>query len=146
MSIEAELASKIYRLEELHNQFVNGEFEEMNALYADDFQGMLYMPSSGKIETYNAKQIRKGNEDAANYYKGKSFKFIFSGLKIVSQSEDQAAVSYEVTHLSDNRIIRAISLEVWKKINGSWKMIRWYEEKGKAILPEKHLGESYITD
>lgn len=30
MSIESELTSQIYRLGELHNDFRNGEFEEMN--------------------------------------------------------------------------------------------------------------------
>lgn len=133
MSIESELSSQIYRLGELHNDFRNGEFEEMNTLYSDEFQGILYMPSTGKMEMYNAEQIKKGNEDAAHYYKGKNIKFIFSGLKILPQSEDQAAVSYEVTHLNDTKIIRAISLEVWKRVDGKWRMIRWYEEKGEVL-------------
>ncbi|KOR89578.1 nuclear transport factor 2 family protein [Paenibacillus solani] len=133
MSIESELSSQIYRLEELHNNFANGDYEELNSLYSDEFQGILYMPSTGKIEIYNAEQIRKGNEDAAHYYQGKNIKFIFSGLTIVTQAVDQAAVSYEVSHLNDSKIVRAISLEVWKRVNGAWKMIRWYEEKGEAL-------------
>lgn len=77
MSIEAELASQIYRLEELHNQFANGEFEEMNSLYADNFQGMLYMPSSGKMETYNVEQIRKEMKRLQIIIKGRGLSSLF---------------------------------------------------------------------
>lgn len=55
--------AQIYRLEELHHNFSNGEYEEMNTLYSDEFQDFLYIPSSGKAEMHNAEQIRKGNKD-----------------------------------------------------------------------------------
>ncbi|MGE6256689.1 DUF4440 domain-containing protein [Heyndrickxia sporothermodurans] len=132
MSFESEVASQVYRMRELHEHFSNGLYEEMNALYSDEFQGWLYIPSTGKLELYDANQIREGNKEAAEYYKGKRIQFVYSGLTIIPQSEEQAAVSYEVTFQQDNKIVRGLSLEVWKKeIDGIWRMIRWYEEKGK---------------
>ncbi|MGE8205605.1 DUF4440 domain-containing protein [Heyndrickxia sp. NPDC080065] len=133
MNIESEVATQVYRLRELHENFSEGKFEEMNALYSDEFQGWLYMPISGELEFYNAEQIRKGNQEAAEYYKNKNIKFIYSGLMIVPQTENQAAVSYEITHQNGDKMVRALSLEVWKKeSDGKWRIIRWYEEKGRS--------------
>jgi len=132
MNLKSEVSAQIYRLETLHNRFADGEYEEMNALYSEDFQGTLYMPSTGKIEIYNAEQIREGNKEAAKYYQGKQIRFIFSGLTVLSQSEHEAAVSYEITHINEDRIVRAVSIEAWRKEkDGAWRMIRWHEEKGQ---------------
>lgn len=132
MSMESEVAAQIYRLQELHNRFAAGEYEEMNALYSEDFQGTLYMPSSGTIETYNAGQIREGNKEAAAYYKGQRFRFIFSGVTVIPQSENQAAVSYGITYINGAKVVRALSLETWRQeADGVWRMIRWHEEKGQ---------------
>lgn len=134
MNIELEVAAKIYRMRELHERFSLGKFEEMNALYSNEFQGWLFTPSTGKVERYNAEQIRDGNKGAAQYYLNKDIKFTNSGLTIVPQTENQAAVSYEITHINEKKIVRALSLEVWKKEwDGQWRMIRWYEEKGEVL-------------
>ncbi|WP_172372701.1 DUF4440 domain-containing protein [Sporosarcina jiandibaonis] len=134
MNIEVEVATQVYRMRALHEGFSAGEFEEMNALYSKDFQGWLFMPSTGKVELYNAEQIREGNKGAAQYYRNKDIKFTHSGLTIVPQMENQVAVSYEITHENENKIVRALSLEVWKKeSDGQLRMIRWYEEKGEIL-------------
>lgn len=131
MSIEAEVSKRVYQMRELHEEFSNGRFEEMNDLYSDDFKGWLYIPSKDKVELYNAEQIKQGNKEAAKSYQGKEIKFIYSGLKIIPQSDVQAAVSYEIIHQYKEKIVRALSLEVWRKeLDGNWRMIRWYEEKG----------------
>lgn len=93
MSIETELSAKVYHLMTLYEEFSDGKYEEMNGLYSDDFQGWLYMPRVGNVELFDVEKIRLGNEEAANYYKGKKVRFVFSGLKIVPQSAEQAAVS-----------------------------------------------------
>ncbi|MBO1005800.1 DUF4440 domain-containing protein [Pseudogracilibacillus auburnensis] len=131
MSIEAEVSKRVYQMRKLHEEFSNGRFEEMNDLYSDDFKGWLYIPSKNKVELYNAEQIKQGNKEAAKSYQGKEIKFIYSGLKIIPQSDVQAAVSYEIIHQYKEKIVRALSLEVWRKeLDGNWRMIRWYEEKG----------------
>ncbi|MFD2129790.1 DUF4440 domain-containing protein [Pseudogracilibacillus auburnensis] len=131
MSIEAEVSKRVYQMRKLHEEFSNGRFEEMNDLYSDDFKGWLYIPSKSKVELYNAEQIKQGNKEAAKSYQGKEIKFIYSGLKIIPQSDVQAAVSYEIIHQYKEKIVRALSLEVWRKeLDGNWRMIRWYEEKG----------------
>lgn len=131
MNMEAEVAVQVDRMRELHDDFSNGNYEEMNSYYSDDFQGWLYMPSKGQVEFFNAKEIKQGNQEAAAYYKGKKIKFIYSGLKIIPQSDDQAAVSYEIMHRHDKATVKAFSLEAWRKeSDGKWRMVRWYEEKG----------------
>ncbi|WP_100011234.1 hypothetical protein [Lentibacillus sediminis] len=111
MRIEQEVSNKIYRLMELHQEFANGKYKEMNELYSDDFQGWLYMPRGGKVEKLDVKDIKEGNEEAANYYKGKKIQFNFSGLNIIPQHENQATASYEIT-FSDNeneKVVRALN-------------------------------------
>jgi len=133
MNIEEEVMKQVYRMEELHNKFSTGEWKEMNELYSDEFQGVLYMPKSGKIEEYDAHQIRDGNKMAASYYKDKNIKFTYSGIMIIPQADNQAAVSYSITHQNESNLVKALSLEVWKKeSDGIWRLLRWYEEKGKA--------------
>ncbi|WP_047984386.1 DUF4440 domain-containing protein [Ornithinibacillus californiensis] len=134
MSIEQELSTKVYKMMDLHQKFSEGQYEEMNRLYSDDFQGWMYMPWVDELEHCNAESIREGNKHAAEYYKGKDIQFIFSGLKIVPQSENQAAVSYEVIHQNKENavLVRGLTLEVWRKeADGNWRIIRWYEEKGR---------------
>lgn len=134
LCIESEVANQIYRMMQLHENFSIGSYEEMNTMYADDFQGMLYIPHMGEVEHYNAEQIRAGNKEAAEFYKGKNIKFIYSGLAIVPQTETQAAVSYEVIFKQEDKMMKGLSLEVWRKeLDGKWRMIRWYEEKGKLL-------------
>lgn len=59
--------------------------------------------------------------------------FVFSGLEIVPQHENQAAVSYEITYRDDERMVRDLNLEDWKKgIDSEWRFIRWYQEKGSS--------------
>ncbi|ASN06168.1 Cif family virulence factor [Virgibacillus necropolis] len=133
MGLESELSTKVYRLMELHQEFADGNYEEMNALYADDFQGSLYMPRVGQVENFNADQIKEGNKEAANHFNGKKMQFIFSGLQIVPQHENQAAVSYEITYRDEERMVRALNLEVWRKgTDEKWRIIRWYQEKGQS--------------
>lgn len=101
MGIEQEISNEIYRLMDLHQEFENGNYEEMNGLYADEFQGWLYMPGVGQVETFNIEDIKEGNKEAANHFKGEKIQFVFSGLKIVQQHENQTAVSYEITYNDD---------------------------------------------
>ncbi|MGP4106780.1 hypothetical protein [Virgibacillus sp. L01] len=134
MSIENEIATRVYRMRELHENFSNGSFNEMNKYYSKEFQGYLYMPDKDQVKLFNAEQIKEGNKGAALHYKGKHIKFIYSALNIVPQSETQAAVSYEITHQNQEKTVRALSLEVWRKeSDGEWRMLRWYEEKGPSI-------------
>ena len=72
MNVELEVATQVYRMRELHEKFSLGEFEEMNSLYSNDFQGWLFMPSTGKVELYDVEQIRDGNKGAAEYYRNKN--------------------------------------------------------------------------
>ncbi|WP_077326557.1 DUF4440 domain-containing protein [Virgibacillus siamensis] len=131
MGIEQEVSYEVYRLMELHQEFESGKFEEMNELYSDEFQGWLYMPGAGQVDTFNVEDIKEGNKEAANHFKDKKIQFVFSGLAIVPQHENQAAVSYEITYRDDERMVRALNLEVWKKgTDGKWRIIRWYQEKG----------------
>jgi len=132
VSIEQEVSNEVYKMMELHRKLSEGQFEEMNNLYSDDFQGWLYMPWVGELEQYNAETIREGNRLASEYYKGKEIQFVYTGLKIVPQSENQATVSYEVVHLNKEKMVmvRGLALEVWRKQIEGWKIIRWYEEKG----------------
>ncbi|WP_042147803.1 hypothetical protein [Paucisalibacillus sp. EB02] len=133
MMIEQEVSKEVFTMMKLHQSFSDGLYEEMNSLYSDEFQGWLYMPWSDELEHYNDKDIREGNRLAAEYYKGKDIQFIFTGLKIVPQSDDQVAVSYEVIHLNKESValVRGLTLEVWRKEeDGKWRIIRWYEEKG----------------
>ncbi|HET7627997.1 MAG TPA: hypothetical protein VFK44_06360 [Bacillales bacterium] len=117
---------------ELHQAFKEGEYEELNTLYSDEeFQGQLYIPRVGHVQSFNVQEIREGNREAATNFKGKNIHFVFSGLQIVPQHENQAAVSYVVTYRDNTRMVRALNLEVWKKgPDHQWKMIRWYQEKG----------------
>ncbi|MFD1739202.1 hypothetical protein ACFSCX_22220 [Bacillus salitolerans] len=136
MTIEQEISNEIYKMMHLHQKFSEGKFEELNNLYSDDFQGWLYMPWVGELEHFNAASIKKGNRLAAEYYKGKDITFIYTGLKIVPQSINQAAVSYEVIHQNKEQVmmVRALALEVWRQeADGKWRIIRWYEEKGSRI-------------
>ncbi|SEQ94423.1 protein of unknown function [Virgibacillus subterraneus] len=133
MGLEQEVSNEVYRLMELHQEFENGNYEEMNDLYSDEFQGWLYKPSLGQVEKFNLKDIKEGNEEAANHFKGKKIQFIFSGLKILPQHENQATTSYEITYSDDKneRVVRALNLEVWQKgSDDKWRIIRWYQEKG----------------
>lgn len=134
LNMEAEVTAKVYRMRELHEEFSKGNYEEMNDNYSDDFQGWLYMPWNEEVEFFNAEEIKQGNQEAAAYYKGKKLKFGYSSLKVIPQSNDQAAVSYEIKHQQDEEeIVRAISLEAWRKdLEGKWRMVRWYEEKGQG--------------
>lgn len=132
MTIEQEVAYEVYKMMELHRKLSVGQFEEMNSLYSDDFQGWLYMPWVGELEQYNAETIKEGNRLASEYYNGKEIQFVYTGLKIVPQSAIQATVSYEVVHQNKEQMVmvRALALEVWRKQTDGWKIIRWYEEKG----------------
>lgn len=132
MTIEQEVAYEVYKMMELHRKLSVGQFEEMNRLYSDDFQGWLYMPWVGELEQYNAETIKEGNRLASEYYNGKEIQFVYTGLKIVPQSAIQATVSYEVVHQNKEQMVmvRALALEVWRKQTEGWKIIRWYEEKG----------------
>ncbi|WP_026570675.1 hypothetical protein [Sediminibacillus terrae] len=131
MRIEEEVAAKVYRMRELHEDFSRGCYQEMNDNYSNHFTGKLYMPAIGEVRTFTGEEIKEGNKEAASYYKGKKITFIYSGLQIVPQSDKQAAVSYHITHKSDGKLVNALSLEVWEKEkDGEWRMIRWYEEKG----------------
>lgn len=132
MTIEQEVAYEVYKMMELHRKLSEGQFEEMNRLYSDDFQGWLYMPWVGELEQYNAETIKEGNRLASEYYNGKEIQFVYTGLKIVPQSAIQATVSYEVVHQNKEQMVmvRALALEVWRKETEGWKIIRWYEEKG----------------
>lgn len=132
MTIEQEVAYEVYKMMELHRKLSEGQFEEMNRLYSDDFQGWLYMPWVGELEQYNAETIKEGNRLASEYYNGKEIQIVYTGLKIVQQSAIQATVSYEVVHQNKEQMVmvRALALEVWRKQTEGWKIIRWYEEKG----------------
>lgn len=131
MGIETELAPRVYRNSELHHLFSTGDATEMNEMVSDAFEGWLYRPSVGKMERYDAAAIRSGNLAAAKFYDGKPIRFAMSGLEILPQGPDQAAVSYQVIHTSGDKMLRALSLEVWRKeADGQWRIIRWYEEKG----------------
>lgn len=132
VTIEQEVAYEVYKMMELHRKLSEGQFEEMNRLYSDDFQEWLYMPWVGKLEQYNAETIKEGNRLASEYYNGKEIQFVYTGLKIVPQSAIQATVSYEVVHQNKEQMVmvRALALEVWRKQTDGWKIIRWYEEKG----------------
>ncbi|WP_079526253.1 DUF4440 domain-containing protein [Halobacillus hunanensis] len=133
MSIENEVASRVYRMRELHEDFSKGRYDEMNEYYSKEFQGYLYMPDQDQVELFNFEQIKEGNESAAAHYKGKDIRFIYSGLTILPQSDTQAAVSYEITHKYKEKMVQALSLEVWRKeSDGKWRMLRWYEEKGSV--------------
>lgn len=136
MTIEQVVSTKVYTMMDLHQKFSDGLFDEMNSLYSDDFQGWLYMPWVGELEHYDAESIKEGNRLAAEYYKGKDIQFIFTGIKIVPQSENEAAVSYEVVHQNKEQLtmVRALALEVWRKeTDGNWRVFRWHEEKGMRI-------------
>src|SRR5690625_2427143 len=115
MKMEDEVAVQINRMQELHEDFSKGNFKEMNEYYAEDFQGWLYMPGDDNVHFFNASQIKQGNENAAAYYKGEDIKFNYAGLQIIQQSENQAAVSYKITHQHKDKIVQALSLEVWRK-------------------------------
>lgn len=131
MSIESELAGINFRLMELHRRFEYGEYEEMNSLYSEDFQGRLFQPRNGRVENYDFDRIQEGNREAAGHYTGQTIDFIFSGLSILPQGDDQAAVSYQVSFSAGPRIFRALNLEVWRlEADKQWRMIRWYQEDG----------------
>lgn len=135
MTIEQEVSQNVFRMMELHCKFADGLYEEMNRMYSDDFQGWLYMPRVGELERYDAVRIREGNQQAAEYYNGRNIQFVYSGLTVMPQSCNEAAASFEITfHDKDNgAIVRALALEVWRKENdGEWRLIRWYEEKGRS--------------
>lgn len=131
MSIESELASINFRLMELHRRFEYGEYEEMNSLYSQDFEGRLFQPRNDQVETYDVDRIREGNREAAAHFTGQAIDFVFSGLSVLPQRDDQAAVSYQVSFSAGPRIVRALNLEVWRReANHQWRMIRWYQEDG----------------
>ncbi|SEQ87795.1 hypothetical protein SAMN05216232_3536 [Virgibacillus subterraneus] len=77
MGLEQEVSNEVYRLMELHQEFESGNYEEMNDLYSDEFQGWLYMPSLGQVEKFNLKDIKEGNEEAANHFKLKKYSSFF---------------------------------------------------------------------
>lgn len=130
MNLESEITKQVYLSMEYHNAFRLGDYSKLNSLISEDFQGWLYMPWTGKVEHYDAEKIRDGNKHAANYYEGKDINFTYTGLSVVPQSEVQAAVSYEVLFQHEKQLVRALVLEVWRKEDGEWRIIRWYEEKG----------------
>ncbi|SDQ92055.1 hypothetical protein [Virgibacillus salinus] len=70
MSIENEIATSVYRMRELHENFSNGSFNEMNKYYSKEFQGYLYMPGKDQVKLFNAEQIKEGNKGAAFIIKG----------------------------------------------------------------------------
>ncbi|QTM99084.1 hypothetical protein ERJ70_07085 [Sediminibacillus dalangtanensis] len=75
----------------------------MNDNYSDHFIGRLYMPAKDKVVTFTGEKIKQGNKQAADYYQGKELKFVYSGLKIIPQSDKQAAVSYYITHQAEGK-------------------------------------------
>ncbi|MFC4559203.1 hypothetical protein ACFO3D_13470 [Virgibacillus kekensis] len=136
MSIEHDVSYRIYRMMELYRRFSDGLYEEMNSFISEDFQGKMYMPWMGEVEHFDAKGIKEGNRQAADFYKGKNIEFDFTGLSVVPQSDTQAAGSYEVIHRNSETgaKVRALALEVWRKeSDGEWRIVRWYEEKGMRI-------------
>jgi hypothetical protein len=131
MILESKITEQVYLSMKFHNSFKKGEYSELNNMISEDFQGWLYMPWSDKVEHYNAEKIREGNKNAASFYNGKDIKFTYTGLSVLPQTEEQAAVSYEVIYQHESQVIRALVLEVWRKEkDGEWRVIRWYEEKG----------------
>lgn len=116
---------------ELHEAFSSGHYEQMNDYYSSDFTGWMYMPRDGKVVFFNGDEIKEGNQEAAKHYEGKKIRFNFTGLTIIPQDDNQAVVSYQVIHKHGNTMVRALSMEVWKKeADNKWRIIRLYQEKG----------------
>lgn len=131
MGIEIEVAKHVYRLMELHEAFSDGNYDEMNDYYSNDFTGWMYMPRNGEVVFLNGDEIKEGNQEAAKYYEGKKIRFTFTGLTIIPQDDNQAVVSYQVIHRNEGNMVRALSMEVWKKeADNRWRIIRLYQEKG----------------
>lgn len=93
------------------------------------------MPRVGEVESFKVDDIREGNKGAAEHFHGKKMQFVFSGLQIVPQHENQAAVSYEIPYRDEERMVRALNIEVWRKEpDEKWRIIRWHQEKGESTI------------
>lgn len=133
MSLEAIIAERVYRHNELHNELAKGTAEEINRMISDQFEGWLFRPGFGDLQRLDANGMREGNWQAAKYYEGKAVRFRVSGLTVLPQASDQAAVSYQITFQQGDASVRALVLEVWRReSDGQWRMVRWFEEKGSA--------------
>lgn len=82
---------RIHRHNQLHCDFATGTADEINQMISDQFVGWLYRPSTADLEQLRTDEIRNGNRQAAEYYKGKSIRFHVSGITVLPQGVDQAS-------------------------------------------------------
>ncbi|GAK14620.1 DUF4440 domain-containing protein [Geomicrobium sp. JCM 19039] len=136
MDIKHEVIEQIKRMQHLHNQFSHGEYVALNNYYSEAFTGYLFMPTTGKVETYDCNTIKDGNKQGAQFYNGQHISFTYTNLEVIVQTPEQAAVSYRVHFQGADHEVFGLSIEVWKKEEDHvWRMVRWYEEKGEAAAP-----------
>lgn len=127
------IAERVFRHNDLHNQFSEGTAEEINRMISDQFVGWLFRPGAGDLQRLDANGIREGNWQAARYYEGKAIRFQVSGITVLPQAPDQAAVSYQIMFQQGDSSVRALVLEVWRReADGEWRVVRWHEEKGRV--------------
>ncbi len=120
------------RVMERREMLNNGQVHENNALVADDFFAVFALGNPGEFETYNAEQYRAGNLQAVELYRGKSPHWGYTDHNWGYRSDTEFVISSSIDFsLNGELFMRAMVMEVYRRRDSEWLLVRQYMEKYK---------------
>src|SRR5690625_2177671 len=124
------LNKAVKAVEEYRYDLNNSDVNKVNQWVSDDFIGYFGYYNDRDYEVYNGDSYKKSNVETINSFKGKNPKWKYNDLTHSLRSENEIILSSIINfYLSGEKVASSLTLEIFKKEEGGWKLYRQHMER-----------------
>ncbi len=124
------LNKAIKAIEEYRYDLNNSNVNKVNQWVSDDFIGYFGYYNDRDYEVYNGDSYKRSNVETINSFKGKNPKWEYNDLTHSLRSENEIILSSIINfYLSGEKVASSLTIEIFKKEEGEWKLYRQHMER-----------------
>jgi len=124
------LNKAIKAVEEYRYDLNNSDVNKVNQWVSDDFIGYFGYYNDRDYEVYNGDSYKRSNVETINSFKGKNPKWEYNDLTHSLRSENEIILSSIINfYLSGEKVASSLTIEIFKKEEGEWKLYRQHMER-----------------
>lgn len=124
------LNKAIKAIEEYRYDLNNSDVNKVNQWVSDDFIGYFGYYNDRDYEVYNGDSYKRSNVETINSFKGKNPKWEYNDLTHSLRSENEIILSSIINfYLSGEKVASSLTIEIFKKEEGEWKLYRQHMER-----------------
>lgn len=111
------------KIKQWHNAMITGDTSSLEADMVEDYKVFFFKKEAEAPDIFTAGEAIAGMRDSVSALPGAQKKFENKQIRL--RSDDEAIVFYEqLLEKEGNVLVRLFTFEIWKYIEGKWKIIR----------------------